>query len=225
VTGAAVAILTLLAWLYTIRASVRMKFMDEQFAFSMWIVMMVAMMAPSAAPMLFAFSRMSRSAGGRTTGPTVAFLLGYIVLWIVFGVVAAVAQAVFECAGVVSTMGVSTSRFLNSALLFSTGIYQFLPFKNACLAKCRAPLGFLLTEWRDGRRGALIMGAHHGLYCVGCCWLLMALLFVAGTMNLVWIAALTLAVLLEKIIPIRGSLVSKFIGAVALGSGMLVLLR
>jgi predicted metal-binding membrane protein len=122
-------------------------------------------------------------------------------------------------------MGVSTSRFLNSALLFSTGIYQFLPFKNACLAKCRAPLGFLLTEWRDGRRGALIMGAHHGLYCVGCCWLLMALLFVAGTMNLVWIAALTLAVLLEKIIPIRGSLVSKFIGAVALGSGMLVLLR
>ena len=221
---AAVLALTLLSWAYTIRASLSMQFMGEEYMFSMWTIMMVAMMTPSVIPMLFTFSRASHSlrAESEAGRATLAFLMGYVVLWLGFGVVAAVVQGALEKFGIVSTMGASTNRALSAILLLSAGSYQFLPLKHRCLAKCRAPLGFLFTEWRDGSGGAFLMGLRHGEYCAGCCWLLMALLFVAGTMNLVWIAALTIAVLMEKIVS-SGS-ISRLLGAVAIGGAAWVLM-
>ena len=97
----------------------------------------------------------------------------------------------------------SASPILGGALLIAAGIYQFTPLKDACLSHCRTPMGFLIAEWRDGPRGALMMGMRHGLYCVGCCWLLMALLFVGGVMNLIWVAVITAYILIEKVAPAR----------------------
>ena len=214
---AALSVLVLLAWAYTIRVSISMQYMGADYMFAMWAVMMVAMMTPSAAPMVFAVASVSRSRSGEEA-PTVsvgAFLLGYLALWTGFSLLAAVAQTVLNHAMLVSSMGVSTSHYLSAALLLTAGIYQFSPWKHACLAKCRAPLGFLMTEWRSGRRGAFVMGLRHGMYCTGCCWLLMVLLFVVGTMNLAWIAALTVMVLAEKTFPF-GSGISKALGAAAM---------
>jgi len=225
IVGVALSVLILLAWAYTIRVSISMQYMGADYMFSMWAVMMVAMMTPSAAPMVFAVAHMSRSRAGEETptGSSGAFLLGYVALWTGFSLLATVAQTVLSHAKLVSSMGVSTNHYLSAALLLTAGIYQFSPWKHACPAKCRAPLGFLLTEWRSGRRGAFIMGLRHGLYCTGCCWLLMALLFVAGTMNLAWIAALTVMVLAEKVLPF-GGVVSKLLGVVAMLSGIWFLL-
>ena len=209
-----------MAWLYTIRAGMDMSFMGAQYTFWMWAVMMIAMMTPSAAPMVFIFSRVSRSRGNSeasSVGPMV-FLLGYLALWTGFSALAAVAQAFLDQAKLLSSAGVSTSSALSGALLVAAGLYQFSPWKYVCLSKCRAPLGFLLTEWRDGWSGAFLMGLRHGLYCVGCCWLVMTILFVAGVMNLAWIAALTAIVLAEKVFPF-GRWVSKLTGAVAVCGG------
>jgi predicted metal-binding membrane protein len=121
-------------------------------------------------------------------------------------------------------MGEITSAGFSAAILIAAGLYQFLPWKQACLSKCRAPLGFLLTEWRDGRSGAFLMGFRHGLYCAGCCWLIMALLFVAGLMNLAWIAVLTGIVLAEKVFP-YGRWVGSLGGASAVLYGGWLLVR
>jgi predicted metal-binding membrane protein len=217
VVGGALGVLVLMAWLYTIRASTDMRYMSAGYAFWMWAVMMVAMMTPSAAPMVLAFSRMSRPGAG-VTG---AFLLGYLALWTGFSFLAAAAQALLERATLLSPMGASTSPVLSAVVLLAAGLYQFSPWKYACLSKCRAPLGFLMTEWREGWTGALVMGLRHGLYCAGCCWLLMALLFVAGVMNLAWIAALTLIVLAEKVF---GRWVSNLVGAAAVVCSVWLLL-
>jgi len=226
IVGGAISVLVLLAWLYTIRASVSMQFMGAEYMFPMWVAMMVAMMTPSAAPMVFAFSRVTRSRQGTegAQGTALAFLLGYLALWTGFSVLATVAHAVLANAALVSSMGASTSRELSAALLMAAGFYQFSPWKNVCLSKCRTPLGFLLTEWRDGVTGAFIMGLRHGLYCAGCCWLIMAALFVAGVMNLAWIAALTLIVLAEKALPF-GERVSQLLGAAAVLAGAWLLLQ
>jgi predicted metal-binding membrane protein len=111
------------------------------------------------------------------------------------------AQWVLHDAALVSAMGVSTSRWLGGGLLVAAGAYQFTGVKDACLRQCRSPLGFLLNEWRPGPGGAVVMGLRHGALCIGCCWALMALLFVLGVMNLWWIALVASVVLLEKIVP------------------------
>jgi predicted metal-binding membrane protein len=226
IVGGALFVLVLLAWFYTIRASVSMQYMDAEYTFPMWAVMMVAMMTPSAAPMVFAFSRVAQSRQGADglQGSAVSFLLGYLTLWTGFSVLATVAHALLASATLISSMGASTNRDLSTALLFAAGLYQFSPWKNMCLSKCRAPLGFLLTEWRDGLTGAFIMGLRHGLYCAGCCWLIMAALFVAGVMNLAWIAVLTLIILTEKVLP-YGEQVSKLLGVAAVLAGVWVLVR
>jgi predicted metal-binding membrane protein len=224
VTGALSALL-LLAWLYTIRASASMSYMNAKYAFTMWAVMMVAMMTPAAAPMVFTFSRVTRTRqSGNTPGAAISFLLGYLVLWTAVSALAAAANTMLVNISLVSGMGVSTSRGLSAALLITAGLYQFSPWKNVCLSKCRAPLGFLLTEWRDGLGGAFIMGLRHGQYCAGCCWLIMAALFVAGVMNLAWIAALTLMVLAERLLPF-GDWVARLLGAAAILAGIEFLLR
>lgn len=171
--------------------------------FIMWGVMMVAMMVPSAAPMVLMFATVNRRRRQRQGPfvPTGVFLLGYVVVWAVFSALATLAQWGLHSAALLSPMMVSTSPLLGGALLVSAGIFQLTPFKNACLTHCRSPLGFLLNDWREGTRGALNMGLHHGSYCVGCCWVLMSLLFVAGVMNLLWVAIIAAFVLVEKVAP------------------------
>ena len=185
---------------------------------AMWIVMMSAMMLPSAAPvlLLFAATQLARGpAGGRSAPPVAAFAGGYLLVWIGFGVAAAALQAALQQHMLLSPHLAMTSRWLGAAVLALAGIYQLTPLKHACLVRCQSPLGFLLSRWRDGVPGALGMGLRHGVFCLGCCWALMALLFVGGVMNVVWVAALTVFVLVEKTMT-RGAWLSRVSGLVLL---------
>lgn len=179
----------------------------------MWSVMMVAMMLPSAAPMLLLFTNLQRKnrEQGRAATPTSLFTAGYLVVWIAWSALAAALQWALQALLVLSPHLATTSAVLGGCFLLLAGIYQFTPWKYACLAQCQSPLGFLLTKWREGPWGALAMGAHHGAYCVGCCWALMGLLFVGGVMNLLWVAGLAAFVLLEKAVA-RGPWLSRIAG-------------
>jgi predicted metal-binding membrane protein len=161
------------------------------------------MMIPSAAPMILTFAMINRKRREqeRPYVPTSLFLLGYLVVWTAFSFAAAVAQWALHGAALLSPMMKSTSPFLAGGLLIVAGLFQWTKWKHACLNHCRSPLQFLLQDWREGPRGALTMGIKHGAYCAGCCWMLMALLFVAGVMNMVWVAAITILVLVEKMAP------------------------
>jgi predicted metal-binding membrane protein len=171
--------------------------------FFMWWVMMVAMMLPSAAPMILLFATVNRKQ--RETGhPHIAtsiFAVGYLATWAGFSLGATILQWGFERTGILSPMLVGTNVIFGGVLLLAAGVYQLTPIKHACLRHCRSPLAFLITHWRRDARGALRMGLVHGALCVGCCWLLMGLLFFGGVMNLYWIAGLALFVLFEKTVP------------------------
>jgi predicted metal-binding membrane protein len=184
--------------------------------FIMWAVMMAAMMLPTAMPMVSVFGALSRRRGEARR--TIAFVAGYLALWMAFGAAATVAQWALQTSGFLSPMIVSMSPVLSGTLLMVAGVFQFSPLKHVCLRACRTPLGFLLTDWRDGLWGAARMGIRHGLYCLGCCWALMVLLFVGGAMNLLWIAALTLLVAMEKLAP-KGDILAKALGALMIGVG------
>ena len=190
----------------------------------MWAVMLVAMMPPSAAPMILMFATVNRRHRGQQgpVVPTTVFLLGYLLVWGGFSVVATLAQWGLHTAALLSPMMVSTSPMLGGLLLLAAGIFQWTPLKSTCLTQCRSPLGFLMTEWREGAWGALLMGLRHGRYCVGCCWVLMALLFVAGVMNLLWVAAIAAFVLVEKVLP-RGELVGRVVGSMLMLAGLVLL--
>lgn len=192
--------------------------------FAMWAVMMVAMMVPAAAPMVLVFARVNRTRREqqRPYVPTSVFVLGYVVAWSAFSLLATLSNWGLHAAGLLSSMmGESTSAILGGGLLLAAGVYQWTPLKYACLTQCRTPLGFIMTEWREGRGGALNMGMKHGLYCLGCCWVLMALLFVLGVMNLVWIAALAGVVLLEKVAP-GGLWIGRATGLIFIGWAALI---
>jgi predicted metal-binding membrane protein len=171
--------------------------------FFMWCVMMVAMMLPSAAPMILLFATVNRKQ--RDTGhPYVAtsiFAIGYLAAWAGFSLVAVILQWGFQRTGILSPMLVPTNAIFGGFLLLAAGVYQLTPIKHACLRRCRSPLAFLSTHWRQSARGALRMGLLHGAFCVGCCWFLMGLMFFGGVMNLYWIAGLALFVLFEKTVP------------------------
>ena len=173
--------------------------------FLMWAIMMVAMMLPSAAPMILLFATVNRRrhAQGHPVTPTTVFAAGYIGIWATFSLAATVLQWTLHRVGLLSPMMVTSSAMLGGAVLISAGIYQWTPLKTSCLRHCQSPLYFITQHWREGTAGALRMGGEHGAYCLGCCWLLMCLLFVGGVMNLLWIAGLTLFVLLEKVLPNR----------------------
>lgn len=193
---------------------------DYWLMFVMWVVMQVAMMTPSAAPMVLMYTTFSR----RQTDPhpvwgTTQFYMGYLLVWTAFAAVFTLLQGGLHAATLLSPMMETTSPVVGGAILIAAGIYQFTPFKRACLSHCRSPLGYFMTEWRDGTWGALVMGVRHGAFCVGCCWLLMALLFVAGVMNLFWIAVITAYVLLEKVVP-GGQKLSWALGALVIGWGV-----
>jgi predicted metal-binding membrane protein len=193
---------------------------DAWFTFAMWTVMMVGMMAGSAAPvlLLFAASRAKRPGPG-VKSSVLMFGLGYLAVWTGFSACAALAQWALHKAAMLSPAMAASSPHLAGAILVAAGAYQLTPWKGACLTHCRSPLGFLMTNWRDGQLGALQMGLRHGAYCLGCCWALMTVLFVAGVMNLVWVAMLTGLVLIEKV-GRTGIMVARLAGAVLVVVGI-----
>jgi len=196
---------------------------DLLLVFFMWTVMMIAMMLPSAMPLLLLVTKINhgRFARDRALLGTGVFALGYLAVWTGFSALATLAQWGLLEARLVSPMMESASPWLSAALLAAAGAYEFTPLKNACLARCQSPLGYLMTGWREGFSGAFAMGLRHGAYCTGCCWLLMALLFVFGVMNLAWIAALAFLVLLEKLLR-RPAWFARAAGATLLAWGALL---
>ena len=190
----------------------------------MWAAMMVGMMLPSASPMILMFARINRRQRDRNERfvPTGIFVAGYVAAWSAFSLVATLLQWGLRDLGLLSPTMASTNAALGGLVLVAAGLYQWTPLKNACLRHCQTPLGFLTTRWRDGAGGAFRMGLGHGVYCVGCCWALMALLFVVGVMNLLWVAALAGFVFLEKIAP-PGPWPSRLAGTALIAWGGLVL--
>jgi predicted metal-binding membrane protein len=144
------------------------------------------------------------------------FTSGYLIAWGLFGVIATLADWGLERAALISPMGGRLTPILGAVVVIVAGIYQLTPLKTVCLTHCRSPFGFVLNHWRDGGVGALRMGVEHGLYCLGCCWFLMALLFAAGIMSLLWMAAITVFVFLEKLLP-GGEWIARISGLAMLG--------
>lgn len=181
--------------------------------FGMWAVMMAAMMVPSATPILAlvgGVARRRRENGGPIVSSGI-FLSGYLAVWTVFSAAAALGQWGLHRAALMSPAMETRHPQLAGALLLIAGLYQWLPLKELCLTHCRSPLGWLSAEWREGPRGAFVMGARHGTFCLGCCWALMTVLFVVGVMNLLWIVGLAALVLVEKVVP-QGRVIGKAAG-------------
>lgn len=239
VVVAALAAVTALSWLYMWLQLRPMEGMEDMampavfapwatadFAlnFATWWAMMPGMMLPSAAPMILTFAAMNRRkrARGGPFVPTMVFTSGYLVAWGVFGIAATVADWGFERAALISPTTERLVPTLGAAILIAAGIYQLTPLKSVCLTHCRSPFDFILNHWRNGAAGALRMGLEHGLYCLGCCWLLMALLFAAGTMSLIWMAAISVLVLAEKLFPV-GRWIARAGGVLMLGLGIYLL--
>jgi predicted metal-binding membrane protein len=192
---------------------------------AMWAVMMAAMMLPSASPMILLFATIARRSSERGEPATAsgAFTLGYLTVWATFSVVAAALQFGLEKAALLSPMMETTSIALAGALLIAAGVYQWTRLKQTCLRYCRSPLEFITLHWRPGTRGAFMMGLRHGAVCVGCCWLLMLLLFVGGVMNFAWIGGIALFVLAEKLLP-AGHWIGKGVGVLLVVWGAATLL-
>jgi predicted metal-binding membrane protein len=196
---------------------------DFAMMFLMWAVMMVGMMLPSAAPVALVYAAVARKASrqGQSLAPTAVFVSGYLAMWTLFSLAATCLQWGLERAALLSPMMVSTSPALGGALLAAAGVYQMTPLKDGCLRHCRSPAYFISEHWRAGIGGAFRMGLAHGAYCLGCCWLLMGILFFGGVMNLLWIAAIAIFVLLEKVLPL-GVAGSRGTGAALIGLGIWV---
>lgn len=186
------------------------------FVFVMWAVMMVGMMTPSATPLILLYARVGRQAAndGKPFAATGWFTSGYLLVWAAFALAATAAQWLLEQIALLSAMMETTNRLLGGGILIVAGIYQWTPLKDVCLRQCQAPWLFIQNNggFRRDAAGSLKLGARHGAYCVGCCWTLMALLFVGGVMNVLWIALITIFVLAEKVIP-AGRLISRIAGA------------
>lgn len=195
---------------------------DLCYTWVMWSVMMIGMMAPSASPVLLLYAGVQARCANGGRSAVLSFGLGYLFVWAGFSVGATIAQWVLHQATLLSHSLATSSASVGGAILVGAGLYQMSPLKSQCLSHCQSPLGFLMSRWRDGLRGAFSMGARHGLFCLGCCWALMCVLFAVGVMNLLWVAALALFVLIEKIGP-AGVRVARAGGAIliVLGGAML----
>ncbi len=195
--------------------------------FFMWWIMMVAMMLPGATPMILLFAAVNRRqrAQGNPFVPTTLFTASYLIAWAGFSLAATAAHWGLESGGLIGPDMAVTSQLVGAGLLIAAGLYQLIPLKRACVRHCRFPAAWLAEHWRPGRRGAVVMGLHHGAYCLGCCWVLMLLLFFGGVMNLYWIAGLALYVLVEKTVPAGHWLDYGLAGVlVAAGSWLLIAL-
>jgi predicted metal-binding membrane protein len=191
---------------------------------AIWWIMMVGMMVPSAGPMVLIFAAVNRGkrARGQPFVPVAVFAAGYLAAWGVFGLAATFAEWGLEQAAAISPETQRVGPALAACIVIAAGIYQLTPLKYSCLAKCRSPLDFVLNHWRNGAAGAMRMGLEHGFYCLGCCWVLMALLFAVGIMNLLWMAALTAFVLVEKLFP-AGQWAARIGGVSLLAFGVFLL--
>ncbi|HWY60870.1 MAG TPA: DUF2182 domain-containing protein [Rhizomicrobium sp.] len=193
------------------------------FIFAMWAVMMVGMMLPTVTPMLLLYTRLAEmnNSSGRMFASTAWFAAGYLLAWTGFSLLATLAQYNFERFALLTPMMQSANQTFGGAVLIAAGLYQWTPLKSACLSQCRAPLSFIQRHggFRTDKLHTLRLGILHGAYCVGCCWVLMALLFVGGVMNIFWIAGLMIFMLAEKILP-GGWILSKIAGVAAIAGGV-----
>jgi predicted metal-binding membrane protein len=200
---------------------------DFGFVFIMWAVMMVGMMTPSVAPMVLLYAAVGRNAAasGRPLAATGWFLAGYLSAWVAFSLAATSAQWILTRLALLTPMMAGASGIVGGCLLIAAGLYQWSPLKDTCLKQCQTPLGFLMSHggFRPEPFRALRLGVQHGLYCVGCCWVLMALLFAGGVMNVLWIAGLAILVLMEKVVP-AGHLIPRLAGAGLAATGLFLLL-
>lgn len=231
VVAASLVLIVALAWLYLWRDAGAMGSMPHAvgaaaiaLTFAMWTIMMAGMMLPSAAPTILLYGALVRKNGERgTVLPAVwVFTSGYLAAWTVFSLAAALLQVALEQAMLMTPMVASANKGLSAAILVAAGIYQWLPLKTICLRKCRTPIEFFAMRWRGGAHGAFRMGVEHGMYCTGCCWMLMLLLFVAGVMNLLWLALIAGFVFVEKLLP-GAALTSRFAGVALVLSGLVLL--
>jgi predicted metal-binding membrane protein len=221
------------AWVVLIRRQIDMPMamntptmgMDILLFLLVWVIMMVAMMFPTAAPIILTFHRVQagRRARGSTFVSTWVFVGGYMLVWVLVGVIAFAGAAGAERITTQQEMSPTTAARIGGALLMIAGAYQLTPLKDVCLAKCRTPMSFVLTSWRDGYWGAVCMGLQHGLFCLGCCWLLFLALFPLGIMNVAAMAVVTLIVFAEKTFS-TGEKVARLSGVALLLSGVAVLL-
>jgi predicted metal-binding membrane protein len=230
--GAAFVVLVAASWAYLVQQGYEMRQMaamdmpgDEAWSgaevgsvFVMWAVMMVAMMLPSALPLLLIHRRLVAVRGSSSVA-VAALAAGYLAMWTAFSVLATLAQWYLHERALLSPALATTSRGIAGALLIVAGAYQWMPLKRTCLAHCSSPLRFITMHWRAGIAGAWRMGIVHGAYCIGCCWLLMALLFVGGVMNLAWVAAIAAYIFLEKVLPFN-RLVSRIFGLALIAFGV-----
>jgi predicted metal-binding membrane protein len=196
--------------------------MEVGLVFAMWAVMMIGMMMPSAAPMILIYARIGREAArtGKSLPASAYFAAGYLMAWIGFALAATVAQWALERSALLTATMEGASDIVSGAVLIAAGLYQWTPLKDMCLRQCQAPWLFIQRYggFRPDIGGALALGIRHGGYCIGCCWALMALLFVGGVMNVLWIAAITILVLAEKVIP-AGRAISRTAGAALFAGG------
>ncbi len=236
--------ITLLSWLYIIYLYNQMVYMDMNALFFampmtpgwtatdfillylMWLVMMIAMMTPSVVPLILIFAKVNRERREHE-GPFISasyLMTGYFLVWAAFSLAATSLQWLLQQLSLLNPEMKTTNNILGGMILIITGLFQFTPLKQICLKHCRTPISFVLNHWKEGKAGALKMGIENGLYCLGCCWMLMVLLFVAGIMNLLWVALIALFVLLEKISP-RVKWISDVAGLALIGFGLVSLLR
>ncbi|PKI13295.1 hypothetical protein CXF71_21295 [Colwellia sp. 12G3] len=187
----------------------------------MWAIMMAGMMLPSALPIIMLVESINkkRQANGFSYTPTLFFALGYLITWCFYSLIIALLQFALHHLELLNQMMISNNNIFSASLLIIAGSYQFSSYKQHCLHLCRSPLSLIASEWREGILGALSLGIKHGSYCLGCCWFLMALLFIAGVMNLTWILILTLVVLVEKLAP-NGERLSKILGVALIFYGI-----
>jgi len=237
IAGAALIVVVILAWRWLLVSDMSLMPMDGHgmgamtvrpwsaayllSAFAMWAIMMMAMMLPSAAPMILLHARIDRvPTAARRLLHTLIFALTYLFVWTCFSALAAIAQAFLIDRGLLSAASLALGEpILVATFLVAAAFYQFSPVKAACLRQCQSPVHFVMRFWSPGVAGALRLGLVHGLYCIGCCWGIMLLLFVAGVMNLAWVAVLAAAVFLEKLSPPSWQ-VSKLLGGLMLAGAL-----
>ncbi|VAV98162.1 hypothetical protein MNBD_ALPHA02-2359 [hydrothermal vent metagenome] len=238
---AALATIVVLAWAYLFHLARDMSGMrasemalsgnmiwtpiDFIMMFLMWAVMMVGMMIPSAMPAIVIFDKwnMSRKTDGQSFGTTGLFTAGYIIAWVIFSLFATLSQWALDQSGWLDPMMESKSPYLGAILLISAGLYQLTPYKDVCLTHCQSPIEFIGKHWKPGGIEAFKLGVRHGIYCIGCCWLIMGLLFFFGVMNLIWIFILGLFVLLEKLV-IFNQWINGAVSGILITSGIILLI-
>ena len=209
-----------LSWMPPSQGSWMLK--DFTLLFIMWSVMMIAMMTPSILPMLLLFTTLNsrNKDNGKEANSTMILLSGYLFSWVLFSLVITFPQYAMHTSGLLNPMMEPTHAYLGTVMLCLAGIYQFTPFKDACLTVCQSPLSFLMNNWKDGKLGTFIVGYKHGFYCIGCCWALMMTLFALGVMNIMWVMILTLFVLFEKLAYKRPILYRQVTGIFFIGWGI-----